>query len=147
MWAGTDRGVVVVDPLTHQLVEISSLNEAFKDEIIQTLLPAPNGDIWIGSYDGGLARYEQAFHEVVKLDLADFGPIKNLAASDNGIWIGTERQGLFWLGSDGNLQKLTTSARLRVWDILYDREGNLWTLDQQFGMRIAPAAFTFVALE
>ncbi|MEL7530007.1 MAG: two-component regulator propeller domain-containing protein [Bacteroidota bacterium] len=146
MWAGTDRGVVVIDPITHQLVDIPSLNETFKDEIIQALLPLPNGDICIGTYDGGLARYDQAFHEVVKLELTDFGPIKNLEASDNGIWIGTERQGLFWLDFDWQLQKLTTSARLRILDILYDREGNLWTLDQLHGLRIAPAAFSFVPL-
>ncbi|MEM6344024.1 MAG: two-component regulator propeller domain-containing protein [Bacteroidota bacterium] len=147
MWAGTDRGVVVVDPISHELVNIASLDKAFKDEIIQALLPLPNGDICIGTYDGGLARYDQAFHAVVKLDLPDFGPIKNLEASDNGIWIGTERKGLYWLDFNWQLQKLTTSARLRILDILYDREGNLWTLDQQHGLRIAPAAFSFLPLE
>lgn len=146
LWAGTDRGIVVVNPSTHQLVESPILDTAFKDEIIQSLLAAPDGAVWIGTYDGGLARYEAAFHKVVKLELPPIGAIRQMEASSDGIWIGTEREGLYWLGGDGFLQKLTTSSRLRIQDILYDRDGNIWTLDQQNGLRIAPASLTHIPL-
>ncbi|MEL6843759.1 MAG: hypothetical protein AAFP02_11165, partial [Bacteroidota bacterium] len=142
LWAGTDRGIVVINPQTHQIEDIPLIAERFANEIVQVLLPDGPEAVWIGTYDGGLFRYDQAFHEVVKIPLNNLGSIQSLAGGSQGIWIGTQRQGLHWWGKDQQTHLLSEDKRLRIKDILYDRDGNLWTIDQTNGLRVAMAAFS-----
>jgi ligand-binding sensor domain-containing protein/signal transduction histidine kinase len=124
LWLGTqDKGLFFFKD-----GRISSVPSPAKNEKINCLLPADNGELWIGT-DGGLRRWNGS---VVTSDAVPpslvHQPILALARDrDSNIWIGTSRaifrfnaQGVFPVDASETLQPAAVNA------IFQDREGNIW---------------------
>lgn len=130
-YCATDGGLMIYDPQTKSLKRIT-LKDGLPSPRIEDIAVDNNGNIWIGTYDNGIAmRIENGWNHIPtpisswsqntsKLYCLEFDQFNNL-------WIGTE-EGLFkyvdeeW---ESILLNSTNSASV-VWDMQRDEEGNIY---------------------
>ncbi|MFK7921539.1 MAG: two-component regulator propeller domain-containing protein [Bacteroidia bacterium] len=105
IWAGTNNGLFVLDRdgtvLGHYLPDLIS-GQGLRDKIILSLLVDTGGNLWIGSYDGGLHKVSlasrprfQAFH-TGHFDVSSINVFAFAEGADNRLWLGTTH-GLYLL--------------------------------------------------
>lgn len=154
MWVGTDGGISICEwkDGAKKLQHITR-KDGLPDDIIRTILPDKNGNLWIGTYDEGICFYDvnkqRIDHPIKKWS---YGPVSALEVFDNKeIWIGTEGKGVFRFNlMDHSIQSLNIQAGRtpsKVHDLLKDQEGNIWILDNLYGIRSANRHFEFVKEE
>lgn len=81
--------------------QIDEKNEVFSDNKIWSLYEEKNGDVWVGTLDGGVYRIPYTTATPIAVDLKKEGiGIKSVKSfyedRDGNFWIGTEKQGLFY---------------------------------------------------
>jgi signal transduction histidine kinase/ligand-binding sensor domain-containing protein len=95
LWLGTMAGVVHFRDGHFETV----IGDRGAD-VIQALLPDPDGSLWVGMMHGTLTHYANGKATAVHLP-GPAGSVTALARDRNGLWVGTSR-GLIFLGRDGN---------------------------------------------
>ncbi len=139
IWVATDGGVSIctMNEPGRKTVQNLGVAQGLQDEIISTLLPDQQGNIWLGAYDGGVSRFN------VHSSRFDFstpgwslGSVSSLAwYADAELWVGTTENGLVRLiVPTGAISLLPDNDPLRhanTLTLLKDREGLLWTLADQ----------------
>ena len=124
LWMGTrDDGLYRMDN-----GHFSYVSGAFANAKINSLLPANNGDLWIGT-DAGilfLNRVERAGPDLPK----PIGQLQILAMTkdrDANVWVGSDH-GLMRVASTGavSFDQLSRNPGNAVTAIYEDRDGNLW---------------------
>jgi signal transduction histidine kinase/ligand-binding sensor domain-containing protein len=126
LWLGTSAGLYRFDGARFELYQ--PVAGAFPSQIIESLLPTPAGELWIGYSVGGVSRLHRG-----QLENFSAGPtlgpgsVRSLALQDGVVWAATVRglshfDGGRWVGA--------TSAEgfdgTFVHRLLVDRAGTLW---------------------
>jgi ligand-binding sensor domain-containing protein/serine phosphatase RsbU (regulator of sigma subunit) len=101
------------------------------------------GNIWFGTYNGGIYKYIMSQSRMEVIDLPKAGVSSNwvtcLMEDRKGrMWIGTWEGGIALI-ENGNLRKFDTGNGLkasRIYDIIEDIEGNILIADQNNGLTI-----------
>jgi DNA-binding NtrC family response regulator/ligand-binding sensor domain-containing protein len=98
--------------------------------IIRAILQDPEGTLWIGTFGGGLSRYDgQQFRRFGAKDGLPSPLVQSVAlAHDGSLWIGTYGNGIYHYEGQ-RFRNLTTADGLvsdHVLRVLQDREGCLW---------------------
>ncbi len=155
IWAATDAGISICSMSTRSKKQVQRLTiaDGLPDEIATALLADRAGNIWIGTHEKGVCRYNLA-QQKFDFQTPDwkYGTVTSLAVfGSNELWIGTEKDGLARLEiASGAWHTLPAAhplrhARIRV--LRKDREGLLWTVTDKgavysanvrFGMLEAP---------
>jgi len=125
LWVGTGGGLARLDGDRFTAYEGSGGHA----DVITALAPAPDGSLWVGTYQQGLARFENGKLTRLPLPL----PTQNIASllrdRDGNLWIGFDRHGIGRL-RDGKLSLNSMPQGLPGYNCtnaLYeDREGDLW---------------------
>src|SRR4030095_15723796 len=80
LWLATDRGIWIYQQKPNEVLRHLDRESGLPDEIVSKLLPEKNGDVWIGLFDHGLARYLRARDSItnVKVIQEDDGRVINL---------------------------------------------------------------------
>jgi ligand-binding sensor domain-containing protein/serine phosphatase RsbU (regulator of sigma subunit) len=107
------------------------------------LLEDRAGNIWFGTYNGGIYKYIMSESRMEVIDLPKAGIKSNWVTcltedSKGRIWIGTWEGGIAVIES-GNLRKFDADNGLkpsRIYDIIEDVEGNVLIADQNNGLTI-----------
>ncbi len=148
IWLGTDGGISVCRfAKGNKQVENLARKDGLPDEIVHELLPDQQGNIWVGTYDKGICRYlpkERRFDFPLK-DWPD-GIVNHLALFEGKeLWIGTDGHGI-WRYSlqDGSLSPVTGFEKSKVYDLMRDMEGNIWTVTNTGGVRYANRQFEYL---
>ncbi|MCC7262542.1 MAG: PAS domain S-box protein, partial [Candidatus Latescibacteria bacterium] len=104
--------------------------DGFRGGYIRSILQDPEGVLWIGSYGGGLCRYDgQQFKTYTASDGLPTWAVQSIVlARDGTLWIGTHGEGIYRYDGQrfehlGTAQGLVDNYVLRLFE---DREGNLW---------------------
>jgi len=142
MWFGTEDGANRYDGygftvLRHDPVNVNSLsyNE------ITSMAEDRNGNIWIGTFYGGVNRYDPNADTVKRFRAEPSNP--NSLSHDNVKVVFVDRSGTVWVGTDGGLNRLNPdseqfsvfrhSGKLpesisnnQVRCLFEDRAGNFW---------------------
>ena len=121
LWIGTDGGLIRLTPRRVQaLTERDGLPEGLPMPLLQT----SDGAIWIGIWDGGVARLENGRLRVYRATEPEADLVRALHEDRDGrLWIGT-RAGLAFL-RNGQIEVVAPQVGNLV-PILQDREGRLW---------------------
>jgi ligand-binding sensor domain-containing protein/serine phosphatase RsbU (regulator of sigma subunit) len=107
------------------------------------LLEDRGGNIWFGTYNGGIYKYSMSESRMEVIDLPKSGISSNWVScltedSKGRMWIGTFGGGIAVI--DGtNIRKLDAENGLlasRIYDIIEDVEGNILIADQDNGLTI-----------
>ncbi len=111
--------------------------ESFVGTVISTQ-QAADGSIWLGSRDAGLFQIRQGQLQVL-LEYAAIGSINALAPAGNALMLGTDNGLQSW---DGKLlmrpPSLASIAKLRIFALTRDQQGNLWAGTNHGLLRISP---------
>ncbi len=107
------------------------------------LLEDKNGNIWYGTYNGGIYKYIMSESRMQVIDLPKAGISSNWVTcltedSKGRIWVGTFGGGIAVIQGE-NIQKFDAENGLkasRVYDIIEDVEGNILIADQNNGLTI-----------
>ncbi len=107
------------------------------------LLEDSKGNIWFGTYNGGVYKYVMSESKMEIIDLRKAGVNSNWVTCltedrEGRMWIGTWEGGIAVI-ENGNLQKFDAQNGLkptRIYDIIEDVEGNILIADQSNGLTI-----------
>lgn len=131
--------------------QIKNLTKAdgLPDDIIKAILPADDGHIWAGGFDGGICRISLKDFSVQKPETAwKNGVINNLLIFDGlELWIGTEGNGIWRYNFDEKRYSAVESFRFgkaRIQDLLKDVEGNVWVASNEVPLASANRQFEFL---
>ncbi len=148
IWLGTDGGISICSfAKGKKSVENLSLEDGLPDEIVHELLPDGSGNVWVGTYDKGVCRYNLKEHRFdFPLQNWQQGIVSHLAIFEQKeLWIGTDGNGL-WRYSlqDNRLIPVLGFENSKVYDLHKDIEGNIWTVTNSGGIRLANRQFEFL---
>ena len=138
VWLGTqDRGLFYLDKN-----RITAVGRGLPDQRITCILPAGDGELWIGTGKGvvrwsrtGLTRagVPPALHHIQVLSL--------IRDRDSNTWVGTSG-GLLRVNAKGvSPDETLPSSRTPVTALFEDREGNIWTGGPRGVERLRDSAF------
>jgi ligand-binding sensor domain-containing protein/serine phosphatase RsbU (regulator of sigma subunit) len=107
------------------------------------LLEDSKGNIWFGTYNGGIYKYIMSESRMEVIDLPKAGIASNWVTSltedsKGRMWVGTWEGGVA-VFEDGNIRKFNSENGLkpsRIYDIIEDVEGNMLIADQNNGLTI-----------
>ncbi|MBK8556117.1 MAG: histidine kinase [Lewinellaceae bacterium] len=136
IWVATDAGISICSLTAAGQKRVQRLGTAdgLPDEIVTCLLPDPSGNMWIGTYDHGVCRYNigKAVFDFGTPDWS-LGHVSAMATFGNQeIWVGTNKNGLHCIDIPaGTIRVQSPDApigKLKINALLKDREGQIWLL-------------------
>ncbi len=148
IWLGTDGGISICSfAKGKKNVENLTREDGLPDEIVHELLPDLQGNVWVGTYGGGICRYlskEQRFDFPLKA--WPEGIVNHLALFvQKELWIGTDGQGIWRYNlQEGSLLPVNGFEKSKVYDLMKDVEGNIWTVSNTGGVRFACRQFEYL---
>lgn len=126
LWLGTEEGLVRFDGIRFTVFDKRN-TPTLKNNYIWTLFEDEKGTLWIGTYGGGLVRYEQGKFSAFT-DFSSTDVIRAIYIEQNGnIWLGTD-SGLI-CKREVRLDHYSTANGLihnRINCLFKDSKGNLW---------------------
>jgi ligand-binding sensor domain-containing protein len=130
LWLASDNGIWVYRPGNNPSLSHLHRDQGLPDDIVTQLEEDTNGDIWIGLYDHGIAKYQFADDSIfTMLSPNTFsGNITNLTKGRTGeVWFSTEKKLKRYSQKEGYQEiKLPLEFNNRLGSILFDQEGMLW---------------------
>lgn len=128
LWLGTLEGLARFDGVRFTTFDTGNTPE-LRHNVVLALCEDPRGDLWIGTYGGGLYRHRDGVF--ARTSMSDGLPSDHVRA------VYSDRKGALWVGTtgglarfeDGRLTTFTTRDGLpsdRVMSIAEDHEGSLW---------------------
>lgn len=130
IWLATDDGIWIYQFDKEESLIHLDRNRGLPDEIIAELALDNNGDVWIGLYDHGLARYVASSDSVIPLMplQPSSGSVIALVKGRSGdVWIGTEKSvSVYSISGPSHTIEIPDECKERLETIHFDRNGNLW---------------------
>lgn len=119
--------------------------DGLPDDIIRAIVPDALGNTWVGAYDGGIARVDDALECVEVMPHWPGGIVRSMAIlAPNNLWVGTDGSGLYQLDiQSGQWEKDPYIGRSKVYSLLTDAEANLWAITHDKGLLSAQCRFAF----
>jgi ligand-binding sensor domain-containing protein len=138
IWMGTDNGLNLIElsgTLENVLFTIQhlGLEEGLPDLIIRSLYRDVEGRLWIGMHDGGVTLYDPENEKFIYpegLSPWPYGPVLDMLATGDNLWIVTARQGIVeFTVASGIIKKyfrFREDGLNRIKLLMKDEEDNLW---------------------
>lgn len=132
IWVATDNGIslATIGRAGQKTIRNLGLKDGLPDEIVTALHKDLSGNIWIGTHDGGVCRYDaqdHTFHLV--MEHWNYGEVFDLVVYDDvELWITTSEGGLLHSDLKGIVQLIKPPTKAK--QVLRDREGLLWLLGE-----------------
>jgi signal transduction histidine kinase/ligand-binding sensor domain-containing protein len=100
-----------------------------------SLAQTRNGDVWMGTRDGGLFRDSGGKTVSIRNDLPDLKINCLLPDNDQGLWVGTDDGIVRWSGSELTSTGIPKSLRhFQALAMVGDRDGNVWVGSDSRGL-------------
>jgi len=117
LWAATHRGLIFLNPTTHQLKIFNQENSDLPDNIINVVDHDSHHQIWMGTWSQGLVKYDPE-NEHWKMYTINNSPLSNnfidhlTSTPDGHIWVATKKNGLLCLDPEiDSWQKFSTICK------------------------------------
>jgi ligand-binding sensor domain-containing protein len=153
VWIGTDQGISICK-LNGTKPFITKLNSdnGLPDNIVRVLLPAGNGNMWIGMQDKGVCEYMEAEKSfVIPSALKNWksGQVNCLLKTENNLWIGTDENGIIDFETTGEMSVRYFNSQeniklSKINDLLEDNEFNVWIANSNQLIRSSGEQITFL---
>lgn len=100
LWIGTEfDGLFKLNTITKKIQKYSFLNKSISSNVITDIFQDQAGEIWLGTIDGGLGKYDKALDKFIAFR-TDFSDNKSIS-SDRINCIFETRPGIIWTGTHG----------------------------------------------
>lgn len=110
IWIGTDDGLLRMDSATHKILTDYRFaeNDQLGNSTVRTMLQDDQGNIWFGTWDRGLQKYDPEFDRITSY-LNEPGNDRSL--SNNTVRsLYMDNNGNLWIGTFNGLNKLSAQA-------------------------------------
>ena len=109
LWVGTVDGLNRYDGYeVRPFRQAEGDARSLADNGVSALAPAPGGGLWVGTFGGGLHRYDPATESFTRLRHRDDDP--GSLASDEVLAVLPARDGTLWVGTTAGLSRLDPGA-------------------------------------
>jgi len=146
VWVGTNKGLNKINIETNQIVNYKfqpNNSEVLQNDYIRALFKDSYGDLGVGSYGGGLSKYDYENDTFIQYQLSEKAN-KTKVDSEFITSITEDKKGNLWFGTWGNGVKkfnkktknitiyknnqgnLNTLSYNTVWDVCIDKSNLLW---------------------
>ncbi|PKH00384.1 hypothetical protein CXF95_02215 [Paraglaciecola sp. MB-3u-78] len=138
IWLGTETGISIWDSETKHVFsfnEKNSTNFGLESSFIHSLFIDSNSSIWLGTYSGGLYRYNADSSQIKFFQKQSNNPnglsgdiVWGIDQDSNGkIWIATQSKGLNRFDSENQIfKRYLTDFKHNIWAIEVDQFDNIW---------------------
>ncbi|MBV1908243.1 MAG: response regulator [Kangiellaceae bacterium] len=161
IWVGTDDGLLKIDSSSQSIVSEYHFSEKGQlgDSTIRTMLQDYQGNIWFGTWNNGLQKYDSEFDRIVSYKNDPFDPNSLSNNTIRSLYI--DNTGNLWVGTFNGLNRLSADAIISgeneftsylekdglpnsaVYGIAGDINGKLWLSTNNGLSRFDPAIETF----
>ncbi len=133
--AGTDQGLVVIDPRDKQLhYKVYNTQDGLPDNLVREIYCDKNGEVWLGMQEQGICKFNLSSGEFTvpdNLKSWNFGSITCFSKLEDEFWIGTSDDGIidFEFSEDKRVRTFSKSNGFgysSINDILRSNDGNIW---------------------
>ena len=102
IWFTSNQGTYIYYPVQDSLKKVLEYNS-------KTLYPDPNGDMWIGTWDKGLLRYDNETHKIIKYPRLNRQNSAHVITKDSKgrIWVGSFGGGIALLNNPYDAKNIT----------------------------------------
>lgn len=133
MAIATDHGIVLMDLEGRRIAELGE-DQGAPDNLVLDVCRDPDGRVWAGTDRGGVFSFSSDGAVSVMEKIPAPGTVHQLAATIGRVWMGVEGQGLLVRDRTDGQTWYTTSdpeegSRVRMTDLLRDRDGAVWWCD------------------
>jgi signal transduction histidine kinase/ligand-binding sensor domain-containing protein/DNA-binding NarL/FixJ family response regulator/HPt (histidine-containing phosphotransfer) domain-containing protein len=160
LWVGSDRGLNWLPPGADNFIQMTTdTHPALLDDTIMCLEPAGDDGIWIGTFEGGLMRFDPNTGEVIAVPVDNQSPfalhssgITALTTADDGsLVVATYGGGISIVGQDGEVIRTLrsipgTNASDVALALRKDVDGGILVGIESGLVRIPPSLDTLEAL-
>jgi signal transduction histidine kinase/ligand-binding sensor domain-containing protein/DNA-binding response OmpR family regulator len=153
LWIGTEGGINIYDPTSETFKEVGTdlrNNYRLRGKVVRSLLIDPNGIYWVGTYGGGVGKYDKhlALFNIKQSNPFDpvglkspivtaFAPYK-----DDVIFVGTDGAGIqLFNPATGLFKPFTLKSKINpskkgliILSMYRDRGGRVWVGTYQDGL-------------
>ena len=130
IWMATDDGIWIYQQGQTESLTHLDRYRGLPDEIVTKLQLEDNGDVWIGLYDHGLARFISAIDTILPLMSLQpsAGNVIGLIKGRTGeVWMGTEKSvSTYSFGGTNHSIEIPAECKERLQSLFFDSNGNLW---------------------
>ncbi|WP_229748189.1 EAL domain-containing protein [Lacimicrobium alkaliphilum] len=138
IWIGTTEGLTILDPEKNTSLTIGQNNDALvslRSRFIFKLFVDSKGSIWLGSYSGGLHRFNENAAFIKHYEAI---PHSNISLSDNMVWALSESaDGNVWIATQfgglnlfnpntGEFTYYLQDFPHSIWDLAIDHKNRIW---------------------
>ena len=163
LWIGCGRGLVELDKrdrVQYFFQHKDGVADSLPNDHVLAMLADPDGSLWLGTYGGGVGRYdpvtggfEAHVHDATDPGSLSADNVETLYRDSTGlIWMGTDSAGVdiynpetrlfgYYRHRQGDPNSLASSV---VWDIYKDDHDNVWVATDSGLTRLDPARRHYV---
>jgi len=146
IWVGTNKGLNKINQETNQVVNYKfqpNKSELLQNDYIRALFNDSSGELWVGSYGGGLSKYDYENDTFIQYQLSKKANktqvysefITSITEDKNGnLWFGTWGDGVRkfnkktkeftnYTNNQDNLKSLSYNT---IWSVYVDKSNLLW---------------------
>ncbi|MCB9306699.1 MAG: histidine kinase [Lewinellaceae bacterium] len=150
IWAGTDGGISIcsMPEKGQKKVRYLGVKDGLPDQIITALAADKSGDVWIGTYEKGIARFNTALQKFdYRSEKWGYGSVTGLVPfGKKELWAVTSEKGLARMnvmaGDWTLLPEAHPIGQMRIQSICKDREGLLWGVSDKGSVYSANVRFS-----
>lgn len=131
VWAGTDAGLVCIDPSEHE--PVITVFDNLPDLIVQTICNDWQGNLWLGFHQGGLARFNTETNECIsplQNQLWNYGSVSQIVLHHSVPFFLTTLNGLMTLSNDFaqliSFENETTLTKEKIIQLSPSISGGFW---------------------
>jgi ligand-binding sensor domain-containing protein len=149
VWAATDAGIAICSIKNKQKqVQFLGKDQGLSDEIVTVLETDSFDNIWIGTYDQGLFRYQQKSglltHMTPDWNNGSLSGINPFGKQE--VWLATAKKGIFIYNQVSKRFEAISNQSLNqaISATIKDREGMLWVSNPALGLQSIQARFSYL---
>lgn len=139
---GTDAGLNFISFKSgKKSISIFNSGNELPDDIVRTILPAGDNQLWIGMQDKGVLLYDYSKNTITRTlkEPWTHGPVTGFETVDNELWIATEEDGIFILRNNSQTERfpLDLGRTFKPVNLIRDLENNVWIAESIHLIRTA----------
>ena len=110
IWVATDDGLLKMDSKTHKIISQYHFSEngQLGDSTIRTMLQDPQGNIWFGTWNRGLQKYDPEFDSIISYQNEPGNPDSISNNTVRSLFL--DGSGNLWVGTFNGLNKLSSES-------------------------------------
>jgi ligand-binding sensor domain-containing protein/two-component sensor histidine kinase len=134
IWIGTDKGISILNPYRQYFITLSNQDTAQPAKVVSDIIPVAliHGDLWVGSWGGGIKVYDSAWH--FKKQFFFPGQYDHnmvwcfLEQPDGSVWVGCQAGVIYKIDPQGRIRETLVPAETEhrtIKSMVKDRDGNI----------------------